>query len=49
MYIDKNRYAVLVTWYDPNDKHIPGQQLMVNLVTKAVSKSNEKFDWRRVY
>jgi hypothetical protein len=49
MYIDKNRYAVLVTWYDPNDKHIPGQQLMVNLFTKAVSKSNEKFDWRIVY
>ncbi len=49
MYIDRNRYVVLVTWYDPNDKHIPGQQFMVNLATKAVTKSNEKFDWRRVY
>jgi hypothetical protein len=51
MYIDKNRYAVLVTWYDPSDDNIsiPGQQLMVNLVTKVVSKSNEKFDWRKVY
>lgn len=49
--IGKNRYAVLVTWYDPNNenKQIPGQQLMVNLATKAVTKSNEKFDWRRVY
>jgi hypothetical protein len=47
----KNQYAVLVTWYDPNneDKHIPGQQLMVNLATKAVTKSNEKLDWRRAY
>ena len=51
MYIDKNRYAVLVTWFDPSDDNIsiPGQQLIVNLVTKAVSKSNEKFDWRIVY
>jgi hypothetical protein len=47
----KNRYAVLVTWYDPNNenKQIPGQQFMVNLATKAVTKSNGKFDWRRVY
>ncbi|BDB55114.1 hypothetical protein GENT5_14190 [Flavobacterium ammoniigenes] len=45
--IGKNRYAVLVTWYDPNNenKQIPGQQLIVNLATKAVTKSNEKFDW----
>jgi hypothetical protein len=51
MYIGKNQYAVLVTWYDPSDenKKIPGQQLMVNLATKVVSKSNEKLDWRRVY
>ena len=51
MYIDKNRYAILVTWFDPNNenKQIPGQQLMVNLATKAVTKSNEKFDWRRAY
>lgn len=51
MYIDKNRYAVLVNWYDPSDDNIsiPGQQLLVNLVTKVVSKSNERFDWRRVY
>jgi hypothetical protein len=51
MYIDKNRYAVLVTWYDPNneDKQIPGQQLKVNLATKAVTKTNEKFDWREGY
>jgi hypothetical protein len=51
MYIDKNRYAILVTWFDPSDDNIsiPGQQLMVNLVTKAVSKSNKKFDWMRVY
>jgi hypothetical protein len=51
IYIGKNRYAVLVTWFDPSDDNISitGQQLIVNLVTKAVSKSNEKFDWRRVY
>jgi hypothetical protein len=49
--LGKNQYAVLVTWYDPNneDKQIPGQQLMVNLVTKAVTKTNEKLDWRRAY
>jgi hypothetical protein len=51
IYIRKNQYAVLVTWYDPSDenKQIPGQQLIVNLATKAVVKSNENFDWRRVY
>jgi hypothetical protein len=49
--LGKNQYAVLVTWYDPNneDKKIPGQQLMVNLATKAVTKSNEKLDWREGY
>jgi hypothetical protein len=47
----KNQYAVLVTWYDTSNenKKIPGQQLMVNLETKAVTKSNEKLDWRRAY
>jgi hypothetical protein len=51
MYIDKNRYAVLVTWFDPSDYniHIPGLQLIVDIATKSVTKSNEKFDWRRVY
>lgn len=49
--IGKNRYASLVTWYDPDDenKHIPGQQFMVNLATKAVTKSNGKFDWRGAF
>lgn len=49
--LGKNQYAVLVTWYDPNneDKQIPGQQLMVNLATKAVTKTNEKLDWREGY
>jgi hypothetical protein len=49
--IGKNQYVVLVTWYDPDDesKHIPGRQLVVNLVTKTVTKSNRKFDWRPVY
>jgi hypothetical protein len=49
--IEKNRYATLVTWYDPNDenKQIPGQQLMVNLATKVVKKSNGKFDWRGAF
>lgn len=47
----KNRYAVLVTWFDPSEenKQIPGQQLIVNLATKAVTVSNGKFDWRRAY
>lgn len=47
----KNQYAVLGTWYDPSDenKKIPGQQLMVNLATKAVTKSNGKFDWRSAF
>lgn len=51
IYIGKNRYAVLVTWYDPSDDNIqiPGQQLIVNLATKEVSKSDRKFDWRRAY
>lgn len=51
IYIGKNRYAVLVTWYDPSDYNIqiPGQQLIVNLATKEVSKSDRKFDWRRAY
>ena len=51
IYIGKNRYAVLVTWYDPNNenKQIPGQQLIVNLATKRVAKSNGKFNWRRAY
>lgn len=50
IYIDKNKYAVLVTWYDPDDeiKNIPSCQLVVNLVTKTVMKSNRKFDWRPV-
>ncbi len=48
---EKNQYAVLVTWYDPSDENIqiPGQQLIVNLANKAVTKSNDKFDWRRAY
>lgn len=47
----KNRYAVLVTWYDPSDenKQIPGQQLIVNITTKKVTKSNRKFNWRESY
>ena len=51
MFIGKNRYAVLVTWFDPSEenKQIPGQQLIVNLTTKAVTVSNGKFDWRRAY
>lgn len=51
IYIDKNRYAALVTWYDSENenKNIPGRQLVVNLVTKTVTKSNRKFDWRPVY
>lgn len=48
---EKNQYAVLVTWYDPSDenKQIPGQQLIVNLATKKVSKSDKKFDLREGY
>ena len=51
IYIRKNQYAVLVTWYDPSDenKQIPGQQLIVNLATKKVSKSDKKFDLREGY
>ncbi len=51
MNIDKNRYAILVTYFDPSDENIsiPGQQLIVNLAAKEVTKSNEKLDWRRVY
>lgn len=51
MYIDKNRYAILVTWYDPSDDNIqiPGQQLMVNLATKRVAESDRKFNWSRAY
>ncbi|BDB53085.1 hypothetical protein [Flavobacterium ammonificans] len=51
MYIDKNRYAILVTWYVPSDDNIsiPGQQLIVNLATKQVAKSDRKFNWRRAY
>lgn len=47
----KNRYAVLVNWYDPNNenKQIPGQQLKVNLATKAVTKTNQKFDLKEGY
>lgn len=49
--LGKNRYAALVTWYDPNNenKQIPGQQLIANIATKAVTESNEKFDWREGY
>jgi hypothetical protein len=49
--LGKNRYTVLVTWYDPNNenKRIPGQQFKVNLASKAVTKTNEKFDWSGVY
>jgi hypothetical protein len=49
--IEKNRYAALVTWYDPDDenKHIPGRQFAVNLVTKSVTKSDGKFDWNEAY
>lgn len=51
IYIRKNQYAVLVTWYDPSDDNIqiPGQQLIVNLATKEVSKSDKKFDLREGY
>ena len=51
MYIGKNRYAVLVTWFDPNDDNIqiPGQQLIVNLVAKEVTISDRKFNWREGY
>jgi UTP-glucose-1-phosphate uridylyltransferase len=51
IYIDRYRYAVLVTWFDPSEenKQIPGQQLMINLAIKTVTKSNKKFDWKRVY
>ena len=51
IYIRKNQYAVLVTWYDPSDenKQIPGQQLIVNLDTKEVTESNRKFNWRESY
>ncbi len=49
--IHKNRYAVLVTWYGPSEENIqiPSRQLTVNLATKEVTKTNEKFDWRGVY
>lgn len=49
--IEKNQYAVLVTWYDPSDENIqiPGQQLIVDLATKKVFKSHREFNWRRAY
>lgn len=51
MYIDKNRYAILVTWFDPSDDNIfiPGQQLIVNLATKGVTETDRKYNWRRAY
>jgi hypothetical protein len=47
----KNQYAVLVTWYDPSDENIqiPGQQLIVNMATKKVTKSDRKFNWKEAY
>ncbi len=47
----KNQYAVLVTWYDPNDDNIqiPGQQLIVNFATKEVTKSDRKLNWKEAY
>lgn len=51
--LDKYKYAVLVTWYVPNEenKHIPSLQLIVNLATKVVRESNNKikYDWRGGY
>ena len=51
MNIDKNRYAILVTYFDPSDENIsiPGQQLIVNLAAKEVTKSDRKFNWREGY
>ena len=51
MFFGKNRYAVLVTWYEPSDENIqiPGQQLIVNLTTKKVTKSDRKFNWKEAY
>lgn len=51
MNIDKNRYAILVTYFDPSDENIsiPGQQLIVNLATKRVAESDRKFNWRSAY
>jgi hypothetical protein len=51
LYLDKYKYAVLVTWDSETDldEHIPGQIFLVNVATKTVEKSNGKYDCREGY
>lgn len=51
LYLDKYKYAALVTWDSETDldEHIPGQIVLVNVATKTVKKSNSKYDWRGGY